>query len=87
MLYRIAASAKTAASAQWCAEDGFACSEGGSVRLCVLDVMLHGVLLLYLFSLVIGLICGIPAIVTLILPAFLLNIRNVHKLYKTKASG
>lgn len=90
MLYRSVASANTTTSAQWSAGDHFSCPECGSVRLCViLDVMLHGVLLLFLITLVVGLISGILPVVTVILPVILLGWVSLHKICieYTKASG
>lgn len=52
------------------------------MNLCViLDVMVHGVLLLFLVALVIGLICGILPIVTVIVAIILISRISLHKIY------
>lgn len=90
MLYRTVVSAKTTPSAQWGAGDHFTCLESGSANLCViLDVMLHGVFLLFLFALVIGLIYGILLMVAVILAVILISRISLQKIYikYTKAPG
>lgn len=62
------------------------------MNLCViLDVMVHGVLLLFLVGLVIGLIYEILPTVIVILVAVLIGRVSLHKIYKkytkTKASS
>ncbi|BAK97278.1 hypothetical protein OBV_00800 [Oscillibacter valericigenes Sjm18-20] len=80
MLYRAADSAKTTPSAYWGAGDYFTCPESDSANLCViLDVMLHGVLLLFPFALVVGLIYGILPIVTVILAVILISRISLKK--------
>lgn len=92
MLCRSAVNARTAASAQRRAEDHFTCPESCSMNLCViLDVMVHGVLFLFLFGLVIGLIYEMLPTVIVILVAVLIGREFLHKIYikytNTKASG